>query len=82
MEYLEIEGKELLIYPNPTSGLITVKSKEAIFEIINVYDQLGRLVLTGELSGLSTEINLDQLSKGSYTIQITGSYKPAVLVKQ
>ena len=82
IENLEIEGKEVLIYPNPTSGYITIKSEDPIYEKYRIYDQQGRLVHSGQLSGLSTEISLHLLSKGSYTIQISGSYKPAVLVIQ
>jgi uncharacterized repeat protein (TIGR01451 family) len=81
IENLEIEGKDVLIYPNPTSGFITIESEDPIYEKYRIYDQQGRLVHSGQLSGLSTEISLHLLSKGSYTIQISGSYKPAVLVK-
>ena len=81
IENLEIEGKDLMVYPNPTSQMITIQSEDPIFNDFQIYDQLGRSVYRGALSGFSTEVSLQHLSKGSYIIQVTGTYKPTKLVK-
>ena len=47
-----------------------------------IFDQQGREVMEGKLKGKNTEVSLGKLSRGSYTIQVAGNYKPAVIVKQ
>ena len=47
-----------------------------------IFDQQGRQVMKGKLTGKETEVSLGTLSKGSYTIQIEGHFKPAVIVKK
>ena len=82
IENLELEGKDLLVYPNPTSDMITIKSEDPLFLMYSIYDQLGRQVHEGKLSGFSTDISLRHLSKGSYTILVEGQYRPTTMVKQ
>jgi hypothetical protein len=38
--------------------------------------------MKGKLTGKDTEVSLGTLSGGSYTIQIEGNFKPAVIVKE
>ncbi|MBT5437808.1 MAG: T9SS type A sorting domain-containing protein, partial [Flavobacteriales bacterium] len=52
------------------------------FNDFQIYDQMGRSVYRGSLTGFSTEVPLQHLSKGSYIIQVTGTYKPTKLVKE
>ena len=82
IENLAIEGKDLMVYPNPTSQMITIQSEDPIFNDFQIYDQMGRSVYRGSLTGFSTEVPLQHLSKGSYIIQVTGTYKPTKLVKE
>ncbi|PWL29424.1 MAG: hypothetical protein DCO96_06580 [Fluviicola sp. XM-24bin1] len=82
LEDLMIEGKELLIYPNPSSNIITIKSQTILNNKYKIFDQQGREVLNGNLSDNSTEVSLFGLSPGVYTIRIEGNYKPAVIIKQ
>ncbi|MDG2152402.1 MAG: T9SS type A sorting domain-containing protein [Crocinitomicaceae bacterium] len=82
IQNLEIEGKDLMVYPNPTSQMITIQSEDPIFNDFQIYDQMGRSVYRGALRGFSTEVSLQHLSKGSYIIQVSGTYKPTKLVKE
>jgi len=82
IEDLETEGKSLLVYPNPTSNIITIKGKEGMNQSFSIFDQMGRIVFNGKLSGISTEVNLLNLSKGVYTLKIDGNFKPANVIKE
>ena len=81
IEDLTIEGKEIFMYPNPTTNLITIQSESVLNNEFKIYDQQGREVMNGKLVGKNTEVSLGKLSRGTYTIQVDGNYKPAVIVK-
>ena len=76
------EGKEIFLYPNPTTNLITIQSESVLNNKFKIYDQQGREVMNGKLTGKNTEVSLGKLFRGTYTIQVDGNYKPAVIVKQ
>jgi uncharacterized repeat protein (TIGR01451 family) len=82
IEDLTQEGKSLLIYPNPTSNIITIQGKEDMHQIFKIFDQMGREVYKGKLNGITTDVYLTNLSKGIYTLKIDGNYKPAQIVKE
>jgi hypothetical protein len=71
-----------LVYPNPTTNLITIQSENVLNNSFKIFDQNGREVLNGKLEGKSTEVSLSKLSKGMYTLQVDGNYKSAVIIKQ
>jgi len=60
------------VYPNPTTGLITINSNENLNKI-DVFDNLGNLVFNkNDFSNSSTsQLNLSSLSNGIYYINIT-----------
>ena len=70
------------IYPNPTSNLITIQSESVLNNDFKIYDQQGREVMNGKLTGKNTEVSLGKLSRGTYTIQLDGNYKPSVIIKK
>lgn len=74
--------RSINIYPNPSSNIITIISETPINNKFKIYDQQGRVILSGNLNDKSTDISLIGLSSGVYTIRIEGNYKPAVLIKQ
>ena len=82
IEDLTQEGKSLLIYPNPTSNIITIQGKESMNQNFKIFDQMGREVYKGKLNGITTDVYLTNLSKGIYTLKIDGNYKPAQIVKE
>lgn len=57
------------IYPNPTTGILKIKSKISISKI-EVYNQLGQQILSN--SG-KTQIDLSKLSSGIYFLKIIGT---------
>ncbi len=60
---------ELVIYPNPTSDILTIKGLKINSEI-EVFDTQGRIVIA-QRNG-SNQINVAKLAKGSYVIKIDG----------
>jgi uncharacterized repeat protein (TIGR01451 family) len=73
--------RQVLIYPNPTSGSITVNSKEAIYQEYIIYDDMGRIMISGTLTGTETVVSLAGLSKGLYMLKVNGNYKPVYVIK-
>jgi len=63
------------VYPNPTSGLLTVKLDKVIAgTVIKVTDVMGKEVYSNNVknNGINQEVNLDltNLSKGIYMMNI------------
>ena len=70
------------LYPNPTSSEITITSDKFTNEPYTLYDQMGRTVGSGTLTGTSTTISLSTLSKGIYILKVEGAYESAIVVKE
>lgn len=70
---LIIAKKDLIIFPNPAIGIITIKSAPyltgAQFTII---DLKGREVLSGRLNFFFTDVDISQFSAGPYLILLSG----------
>ncbi len=71
------------LYPNPTHGNITIKSKEELPVEMSVYSTDGNLLTNSNLTKQITELNLG-LTKGIYLIVLksskaTGSYRIVIL---
>ncbi len=58
---------EMNVYPNPTSGMLTVEADEEV-ERVEVYDYTGRCVATFERQAT---IDLSRLATGIYTLRVT-----------
>ena len=56
------------VYPNPTSGNITIEAV-GMMEV-SVYNTLGQCVLQKEVSGELTTVNLQQVSEGLYLLRV------------
>jgi photosystem II stability/assembly factor-like uncharacterized protein len=70
------------LYPNPTSSEITITSDKFTNEPYTLFDQMGRTVGSGKLSGTNTTISLSTLSKGIYILKVEGDYESAIVVKE
>ncbi len=60
---------DLSIYPNPTSGLLTIDSKEN-YNTYFIYNLLGRLLINGEIE--NNKIDISELNSGVYTLKLVG----------
>ena len=61
---------EVTIFPNPTSDVLNIKS--TIYQDISysLYDAQGKLVLKNVLSETVTQIQVNQLAPGAYSLSI------------
>lgn len=64
----EISTTEISVYPNPATSIINVSGSS---NIVYLYDLSGNMVLSQDLS-VSNSINLSQLSKGVYLLNVDG----------
>ncbi len=61
------------LYPNPTSGVITIKANlRADLDLIEVFDMTGRLMNSFVPAGRVTRIDLSAYPKGLYVIELRG----------
>ena len=68
----EVES-EFKIYPNPTNGLFTVNSVNgSAIQTLDIYDVAGRRVMSVNPQRSLVTIDITELSRGLYTIQLRG----------
>lgn len=60
---------QLSYYPNPTTDLLTISYKEPIVQV-EVYDLNGRQVITKEFDSDTVELDLTNLSSGTYMLNV------------
>jgi hypothetical protein len=60
---------DIVIYPNPTSGIITIQSEEVILKV-EVSDILGKTVLQQSFDSKNPELDLQALSSGQYLLKV------------
>lgn len=59
------------VFPNPSTGQVVVKTHaNKVGSTFTIYDQVGKTILTGKLSSITTNIDLSYLSLGFYLISI------------
>lgn len=67
----EIIETKAYLYPNPTNGVIYLNTDDSfIGQSFILIDNLGRPVVSGKISSLSTVIEVNNLSKGVYQLNI------------
>ncbi|MCQ2280460.1 MAG: fibronectin type III domain-containing protein [Bacteroidales bacterium] len=65
-------NRHISVFPNPTTGTCFVDCEIANGQIA-VYDVFGKLLLNQEIVSNRTELNLNDLAAGIYTVKITNS---------
>ncbi len=75
------QDKLFSVFPNPAQSVINVKAdSKLIGSVYSIYDNTGRVVLSGKLNAESTTIELDNLSGGIYMISVGENMKQAFKV--
>ena len=64
-----IEG--LKVYPNPTNNAWNISTQDQVIKTIEVYNILGRQVLTVNPDAISTKVDASSLAAGIYIAKIT-----------
>jgi len=64
------------VFPNPAQSVINVKAdSKLIGDVYSIYDNTGRVVLTGKLNSENTTIELNNLSGGIYMFSVGENMK-------
>ena len=76
----ELEGKNISIYPNPSTGIIDIdlNYQNPAKLLVTLYDSFGKKVFEAENS---SRIDLTQIANGIYTMSITLDNKKAIYKK-
>ncbi len=62
-------SEDMMIYPNPTGGKITVVAKTSISSI-KVFDMAGQLMEQGDYTQAEVEMDLSRMAPGLYQVQV------------
>lgn len=69
----EFKNKVLQISPNPSSSVVKIESSSAI-ESVSLYNTQGqKIIVTYALNGNTAELNVVELPKGVYTLEVVGT---------
>ena len=66
-EKLKIINEALVLYPNPTNGLIYLES--SFDNDIIILNALGQIVYSAKLNAGQQQLNLEHLAKGMYVLK-------------
>jgi hypothetical protein len=74
----------LSVYPNPTSGALTLEVNGASAASVEISDVTGRIVLTDATVGSKTEFDLSTLANGIYYVKVQSdaSVEVVKIIKQ
>ena len=80
-----VPSYEAIIFPNPTSEILTIRT--STFENVTyaLYDAQGKLVIQDKLSSVQTPIQVSQLAPGAYSLILNNdaqNLKTFQLIKQ
>jgi hypothetical protein len=65
----EIKEEEMSIYPNPASATIKIEIKDNKGKV-SIYNLLGEIINTSEITNYKTEIDVSTLPKGLYFVEV------------
>ena len=74
-EYVGIEENvftenELVVYPNPVSESLTIRSERQTITFVNIYDVNGRIMHSSQPQSCETEIIMSDWAKGIYFVEM------------
>ncbi|MFC5282752.1 T9SS type A sorting domain-containing protein [Pedobacter alpinus] len=74
---VSLKEDEVIIYPNPSSGLITVSFEAGAYQKLELIDLSGRVLISKSILKQNSEANLDltSLATGIYSIKLSGEGK-------
>lgn len=74
--------QQVVIFPNPTKGLLTLKGEFDTDETVSVYTILGQKVMTEQVKSNEQVLNVSHLAEGIYTIRFDKSKLTFKFVKE
>lgn len=79
---VEIDGQQIMIYPNPIQEFLTVELEQQGNYIGQVYDLNGRLLLEVPFEKSYNQINFAGWSNGIYLLKITSTISKEVILEK
>jgi hypothetical protein len=73
---------EYNVYPNPMNNLLNVVTPAESNEVYILLDSQGRKILEGRLNGTENQINVKELTNGTYMLKIGEDKVPVRVIKQ
>lgn len=64
-----LTSSDITIYPNPANQIININSEKSI-DNVTIYNSIGRVVKTATSLGINPTIDISQLDKGYYIVNI------------
>ena len=64
----EISSNEIILYPNPSSGIFQIQSREHILRV-RLLDALGKEIVIDYQAG-SNQIHCDNVASGNYILEL------------
>jgi hypothetical protein len=77
----EWNAGDWLIYPNPSTGLFRLVTRDLSLRSYEVLDAFGKVVHSGSLQNISTEVDLTSLAAGHYIVKSGTLHKRIVIVR-
>ena len=80
----EMEYSDLSIYPNPSSGKITIELEASPILNYSLIDLTGKCLMTGTKNGNKIEIDLAAFPNGYYVIELTtasSTYRNSIVIQ-
>ena len=74
----DIPAGAITVFPNPAVSTVTIKlaDESSIGGLMEVYDQLGRLVLTMRITSVELQLDVSSWSAGVYFLRVSGAKVP------
>lgn len=76
---------DMMVYPNPTTGLLTIKLGNVVINTVRILDLNGRVVNTVDVNNTQLLMNLSTLENGTYLLSVEtaiGTTQKRVIVQQ
>ncbi|MBT6440126.1 MAG: T9SS type A sorting domain-containing protein, partial [Flavobacteriales bacterium] len=80
-----VPSYEAIIFPNPTSEVLNIRTSTFENVTYTLYDARGKLVIQDKLSSVQTLIQVSKLAPGAYSLTLnndTQNLKTFQLIKQ
>jgi hypothetical protein len=72
---------DVTLYPNPTSESFTIQTSAPVYGTFNIVDAQGKLVFSGDMTGVETKVNISSVARGIYYLRIPELSEPLRVVK-
>lgn len=74
------ENVKIVLYPNPTTGILTIDNGQSAIGEMQIFDIYGRRLQTFEISETSKTLDISNFANGIYLIKLNG--KTIKIIKQ